>query len=99
MRNLAHPVEKLIETIIYKGVAFEVVERPDVIWVGCVDYAKNNTDEPDIDATLKRFQELCGPAPKNEMMNPDYSASLSINYSCRDRPRGIMLANESYTDR
>ena len=99
MQKLNNPVENLVETITYKGVEFEVVERPDVIWVGCVDYAKNNTDESDIDATLKRFQGLVGPYLIKEKINPDWSASLSINYDCKDKPCGIMFANESYTDR
>ena len=99
MFRLNHPVEKLVQIITYKGVDFEVVERPDVLWVGCVDYAKNNSDESDIDATLKRFQGLVEPAPINEKMNPDWSAALSINYTCSDKPCGIMFANESYTDK
>ena len=58
-----HPLEKLIEIIFYKGVEFEVVERPDVIWAGSVDYASNNTGESDIGATLKRFQSLVEVTP------------------------------------
>ena len=30
MQKLNHPVEKLVETFLYKGVEFEVVERPEV---------------------------------------------------------------------
>ncbi len=95
---LKHPAEKLIRTINYKGAEFEVVKRPDVLWVGCVDYADNNTDESDINATLKRYQGLVGPAPIVEMMNPDWSAALSINYNYDEKPCGIMFANESYTN-
>ena len=91
-----HPAEKLIQTITYKGVEFEVVERPDVIWVGCVDYADNNDGESDIGATLKRFRGLVEIAPINGKMNPDWSAALSINYTCSDKPCGIMFANETY---
>ncbi|MCL2518497.1 MAG: hypothetical protein FWF15_08050 [Oscillospiraceae bacterium] len=93
-----HPVEKLIKIITYKGVEFEVVERPDVIWVGCVDYAANNSDESDIDGTLKRFQNLVNTIPDaiKARMNPDYSAALSINYSTSEKPCGIMFANETY---
>ncbi len=95
---LKHPAEKLIKTINYKGAEFEVVKRPDVLWVGCVDYADNNTDESDIGATLKRYQGLVGQAPVMEKMNPDWSASLSINYNCDEKPCGIMFANESYSN-
>ena len=93
-----HPLEKLVKTITYKGVDFEVVERPDVIWVGCVDYASNNESESDINATLKRYQALCESAPKQEIINPGWSAALSINYKSSDKPRGMMFANECYTN-
>ena len=101
MQNLIHPVEKLVQIITYKGVNFEVVERPDVLWVGCVGYAKNNTDEPNNEPTLKRFQELVKTIPDaiKERINPDFSAALSINYSCKDKPKGIMFANEAYSDK
>ena len=99
MANTNHPVEKLVKIISYKGVEFEVVERPDVLWVGCVDYAKNNTDESDISATLKRFQGLVGTSPIKDKINPDWSAALSINYSREDKPCGIMFANEAYSDK
>jgi len=92
-------IEKLVEIITYKGVEFEIVERLDVLWVGCVDYASNNTDESDIAATLKRFQELVGlSVSENERINPDYSAALSINYNI-DKPCGVMFAFESYSDK
>jgi len=96
MANTTHPIETLVQTIYYKGIAFELVERPDVLWVGCVDYAENNTDESDIGATLKRFQTLVGTVPINNKINPDWSASLSIHYTCADKPCGIMFANETY---
>ncbi len=94
----ARQIEKPVQTITYKSVEFEVVRRPDVIWVGCVDYAANNTDESNIGETLKRFQGLVETAPIKEKVNPDWSASLSINYNRSDKPCGIMFANESYTD-
>ena len=95
----ASQIEKTVEIIIYKGVEFEVVERSDVLWVGCVDYANNNTDESDIGATLKRFQGLVELMPIQEKINPDYSAALSINYGSSEKPCGIMFANESYSDK
>lgn len=97
MPKTNHPLEKLIQIITYKGVEFEIVERPDVMWVGCIDYAKNNTDESDVAATLKRFQEMKDIA-KKELVNPDWSAALSINYTCGSKPCGLMFANETYSD-
>lgn len=95
----ARQIEKPVQTINYKGAEFEVVRRPDVIWVGSVDYAANNTDESDSGETLKRFQGLVETAPIKEKVNPDWSAALSVNYTRSDKPCGIMFANESYTDR
>ena len=91
-------IEKLEKTFNYMDVEFESVRRADVIWVGCVDYAENNTGESDIGATLKRFQELVEITPIRDKINPDWSASLSINYNRDDKPCGIMFANESYSD-
>jgi len=34
MQKFIHPLEKNVQVITYKGVSFEVVERPDVVWVG-----------------------------------------------------------------
>lgn len=97
MRTEKHPLEKLVQTITYKGMEFEVVERPDVLWVGCVDYAKNNTDESDIGATLKRYREELIDIPKKALVNPDWSASLSMNYGSDSKPCGLMFAQETYS--
>ena len=101
MMEGAKQTEKLVQTISYKGVEFEIVERPDVLWVGCVAYADNNTGPAfaDDDMTLiKRYQELVD-IPKQDRINPDWSASISINYTCDDKPSGIMFAQETYTDK
>jgi len=97
MQKLIHPLEKLIEVITYQGVKFEVVERPDVLWVGCVKYASNNTDEPEgMDGVLKRYQKLCKKAPYREPVNDGWSACLSINFSTCEKPSGLMYACEYY---
>jgi hypothetical protein len=101
MTKFNHPVEKIVQTITYKGVEFEVVERPDVIWVGCVAYADNNSDPafPDDDMTLlKRYQKLID-VSKQDLINPNWSASISINYYTNDKPSGIMFAQETYSDK
>ena len=100
MSKHTHPLEKLVEVITYKGVEFEVVERPDVLWVGCIAYADNNIDPafPDDDMTLlNRYEELV-PIPKQDRINPDWSASISINYHCKDKPSGTMFAQETFSD-
>ena len=97
MAEERHPLEKRIAIWTYRGIDFEVVERPDVFWVGCLGYAHNLTDEPDIGATLRRFQALVSSVPIREKVNPDWSAALSIHYGCGDQPRGMMFGNESFT--
>ena len=96
-----HPVEKLVKIITHKKIEFEIVQRPDVLWVGCVDYAGNNTDESDIQSTLERFQGLVGEVSNEErqLMRPDWSAALSINYCRGDKPCGILFGNETWSDK
>lgn len=95
MQKSNHSLEKLVKMVPYKGVNFEVVERLEVLWVGCVDYAENNTDESDIAATLKRYREELIDIPKKALVNPDWSASLSINYGNDSEPCGLMFAQET----
>jgi len=90
-------IEKLVKTITYKGVGFEVVERPDVIWVGCIDYAENNSDESDTDGTRNRYYTKLSDVVKKDLINPDYTAGLSINYARDDKPCGMMVAQETYS--
>ena len=100
-----HPVEKLVKTITYKKVEFEIIQRPDVLWVGCVDYAENNTDESNIPGTLERYQGLMKEIEEGaledtrNLMRPDWSAALSINYCCDEKPCGILFGNETLSDK
>ena len=98
MSKLNHPLEKFIQTISYKRVEFDVVERPDVLWVGSLDYAKGNTGESDIDATFQRMLSLKG-IPRNDVLDTDYGAALSINYRSNDKPCGLMFGKETYSDK
>lgn len=92
-----YEIGKLVQTILYKGVEFQVINRPKVIWIGCVDYAANNQDESDIRATLERYQKLVD-VPKQELIHPNWSAAISLNYNFADTPCGIMFAQETYTE-
>ena len=98
-KKLTSNVETLVKTILYKGAEFEIIKRPDVIWVGCVDYATNNNDESDIEKTLRRYREELIEIPKHDLVNPGWSASLSLNYDNNDEPCGIMFAQETYSDK
>ena len=98
MSKLNHPLEKFLEVITYKGVEFEVVKRPDVIWVGCVDYAENNSDESDTDATRNRYYTKLNDVAKKDLINPNYTGGISINYARDDKPCGLMVAQETYSN-
>lgn len=90
--------EKLIKVITHNGVNFELVERPEVTWVGKVAYAPNLTDEPDIGKLLKEYQELVG-IEKKELINPEWDAAICIDYWRNGAtPRGMMFGTESYTE-
>lgn len=99
MSKLYRLHEKLVQTIMFKGVKFEVIERSGVIWVGCAEYAVNNAAEPDVAAALRRFREELIDVPKHEIIHPDCSAALSIHYTCDDKPCGLMFAQESYSEK
>jgi len=90
--------EKRVETIQCNGAVFEVVERPETIWVGTISYANNHFDEPDMGALLKRYQDLVFVAPKEDRINPDWDAAISINYRKHgEAPKGMMYAQETYS--
>jgi hypothetical protein len=92
-------LEKLVETIIYNDVVFEVVERPEILWVGKIAYASNNTDEPDIGKLLNEYRALV-PVEKLELINPDWSAAISIDYwQGEAAPCGMMFGQETYSDK
>ena len=94
--NASFSAERFVETINFNGVAFEVVERPDILWVGCIDYVKNDESEPDAGSLLARYQEYLD-ITKRELINPDWSASIWVNYGCAGKPRGQMFAQETYS--
>ena len=88
--------EKLIENINYNGLSIEVVERPEFVWVGVVEYAQHG--EPDIGKIIKTYHEVMV-TPKNEPLNPDWTAAISIDYWREDgAPLGWMMAQETKTD-
>jgi len=94
---MKHPLETPVETITYQGVEFEVVQRPDVIWAGCVEYARNNTAEPNSDKAFKRLMKLKKKTPYSQLTNAGWSAAISINFRNKDKPSGMMFAQECAT--
>ena len=97
MAKLDHPLEKLVQAITYRGVEFEVVSRPDVLWVGFVDCSEENYDAADVGAILKRYQEELSGVTKNDLVNPNYSGVLSVNFGISDKPCSWVFAQEAYS--
>ena len=100
MRTLeAAQHERIVETIQVNGAVFDVVERPETLWVGTISYAKNNRDDPDFKGCLKRFQKLCPKAPKVDLINPVWDADISFNFIKRSgcAPKGVMYGLETYS--
>jgi len=98
--SMAEPLqhERVVEVIRFNNAVFEVVERPETVWVGSIAYANNNFDEPDMGALLKRFQDLVYVAPKEDRINPDWDAAISINYGKNGKaPKGMMYGQETYS--
>lgn len=94
MANMNREIDRIVQTVKYQGVDFEVVARPDVLWVGCLDYAVDGAEESDIDATLRRYREALIDVTKRGLIRPDWSAALSINYDWDGAPNGLMFAQE-----
>ncbi len=92
-----HPLEKIVKSVTYNDIKYDIVERPDVLWVGCLDYARDNHSEPDSDATLSRFRNLLS-VEKRELINPAWSAAIWINNDSVEKPCGLMFAQETYSD-
>ncbi|MDD4496365.1 MAG: effector binding domain-containing protein [Eubacteriales bacterium] len=87
-----HPQERIVETFNYNGIPVEVVEWDATIWCGKIGYAKNNTDEPDVDPILSAFMSL--PIPSmNERIEPNWDVCMSFNYFTNERPKGVMFAD------
>jgi len=90
--------EKLVDVLTYHGVNFEIVDRPEVLWVGKVAYATNLTDEPNIGKLLKEYQELIS-IEKKELIHPEWDAVISIDYWRNgSTPRGMMFGTETYSE-
>ena len=91
--------ETIVETILYRGALFEVVERPEATFCGKIAYAQNLTDEPDIGKLLNDYRSLVS-VPKQECIAPEWDAAISIDYwRGGTTPRGMMFAQEVATEK
>lgn len=91
--------DKLVETIEIGSAIFEVMERPEVIWVGTLEQQYDTEIERLAHNALLRFQELGPQAPKVDRINPDWVADITFNIHCNSatRPYGVMYGQETYS--
>jgi len=87
--------ERLIETISFNSATFDIIERPETLWVGTMSHNDDGQD------ALRRFQELCPVAPKVDQINPDWTADISINFNRKGEtlPRSVMYGQETYSSK
>lgn len=87
--TINHPHETILETFTYNNITAELVQWHPSIWCGCVQYAANNTDEPEVGTALNRFMAL--PFAKIREREENWDVCLSLNYLSPDRPNGVMF--------
>lgn len=75
LRNFNQPLEKIVTQFTCNGIDYDVVERIDTLWVGCLNYAENNHNEPDSGATIEGFQKLIN-VGKKDLINDSWSAAI-----------------------
>jgi len=100
-----HMIEKLIKTISYEGVDFEIVERPDVKWVGSLKFNEENFNA-DPSPLVRDVHPLWNDFFEKEVINnpnhenfiaPTAIGVLWFNMKNNDLPNGMMMAKEIYT--
>ncbi len=88
------PGETLVDTILDKGVRFDIIKRDEAIWCGTLGYAPTPADEPDIPGLLAAYQALI-PVEKREPVAPDWSGCISLGYwPDKEAHRGIMFMQQ-----
>lgn len=89
--TVIHPQETIIEEHSFKGIKVEAVDMAQTVWCGKVGYASDNHSEPDVNGIMNAYRSadhtLVNGAEK------DWSACLSINYLCGERPNGLMVCD------
>lgn len=90
METKRHPHETVLETYQYNGISVELVQWDAAVWCGSLEYAVNNTDEPDVETALHRFMALSPDAVRKA--EEAWDTCISLNYLCEVRPRGVMFA-------
>ena len=86
-----HGHERILNTFDYNGTVVDLVEWSKSIWCGKVGYAKNNTDEPDVERIMDDFmsEKVQSVAPNSK--EDFWDVCMSINYLSDKRPSGVFF--------
>ncbi|MCL2774895.1 MAG: hypothetical protein FWD71_16335 [Oscillospiraceae bacterium] len=92
-------MEKVIDTIVFKGAAFEVIEKPETIYAGKAIYANSlNDTEEDISERLDHKQKEDLSQVIDRVM-PERDIHISINYwRIGEALHGLIFARETTTE-
>ena len=100
-----NPVETFVQTILYKDVKFEIIERPIVTWVGSMKFNEGDLNA-DPSSLVKDVHPLWNDFFENEIINqtrfenfisPTAIGVLWFNLHNKDLPNGMMMAKEVYS--
>ena len=94
-----HPQEKIVETLDYNGITVEIVEWKETIWCGKIEYAINNTDEPNVEKMSEDYFSLTSHAKPVDNLEDGWSVCISANYLSGERPNGVMYASLVASDK
>ena len=86
--NIQHPQESIIKTYDFNGIIVDLVEWSDTVWCGKVDYADNNTDEPNVEKIMEDFMSISAIPNSRE---DNWDICMSVNYLSCERPSGVMF--------
>lgn len=92
-----HLQESVIKTFGFNGINVDVVRWNETIWCGKIGYAKNNTDEPDVEKIAKEAEVVFPNNTPNKREN-NWEVCISLNYLSNERPNGVMFGFLVETD-
>lgn len=89
---MTHSQEKTLESFeIGQGAKAELVEWSETLWCGKIRFAKNNTDETDVEKLMEEFVAL-GDAELSPIdPEPGWDVCMSFNYLSKERPSGVFF--------
>jgi len=90
--TVPHPQETVLQTYSYNGIPVDLVQWTDTVWCGKIGWARDNTDEPDVDKIAAGMMAVMSVPPSGGRAEPEWEICLSANYLSDTRPNGVMFA-------